>query len=148
MCALAAALKWFPALLFLILPPRTRLWGIAWAALLGILTLAVWPEVVRQLELVINFPRPLRLDYALLLWAAVPWIWAHPRWFEWRTWPQQLRERRDAVAGALSAWWRSPRRLSVAREALLARGRAFLGLGLPRPAQDDALVGGPEPERS
>ncbi|MFV2063530.1 MAG: glycosyltransferase family 87 protein, partial [Chloroflexota bacterium] len=82
MWALAAALKWFPALLFLILPPRTRLWGVGWVALFAVLTLAVWPSASRQLELVINFPRPLRIDYFLLIWAAVPWLWAHPRWFE------------------------------------------------------------------
>ncbi len=35
MWALATALKWFPALLFLLLPPRARLWGIGWAALFG-----------------------------------------------------------------------------------------------------------------
>ena len=44
-----------PLLLFLILPPRTRLWGLAWMLLFGVLTLAVWPQVIRQLELVINF---------------------------------------------------------------------------------------------
>jgi hypothetical protein len=126
--ALAAALKWFPALLFLILPPRARLWGIIWAALFVVLTLAVWPEAVRQLELVINFPRPIRLDYVLLLWAAVPWIWAHPRWFEWRTWPEQVRENRDIVARAVTAWWRSPRRLATAWAAGLRHGRHFLGL--------------------
>ena len=128
MWALAAALKWFPALLFLILKPRTRLWGIIWAALFGLLTLAVWPEVIRQLDLVINFPRPIRLDYILLLWAAVPWIWAHPRWFEWRTWPQQLREMRDVITGAITAWWRAPRRIASAWEAGVRHGRHFLGL--------------------
>lgn len=148
MWALAAALKWFPALLFLILPPRTRLWGLAWAALLGILTLAVWPEVVRQLELVIYYPRPLRLDYALLLWAAVPWIWAHPRWFEWRTWPEQVHEVREVVTGALATWWRSPRRIAAARDAAIRQGRASLGLGLPQAAQDQSLVGRAKTERS
>ena len=128
MWALAAALKWFPVLLWLILPPRARLWGIGWMVLFGILTLAVWPEVIRQLELVINFPRPVRLDYILLLWAAVPWIWAHPRWFEWRTWPQQARENRDIVVGALRTWWGSPRRVAGAWDAALRHGRHFLGL--------------------
>lgn len=128
MWALAAALKWFPALLFVILPPRTRLWGIGWAVLLGILTLAVWPEALRQLDLVINFPRPLRIDYILLVWAAVPWLWAHPRWFEWRTWGRQVREARDAVSEAVGAWWRSPRRLANAWDAGERHGRAFLGL--------------------
>ena len=131
MWALAAALKWFPAALFLILPPRARLWGLIWMALFGVLTLAVWPEVIRQLELVINFPRPIRLDYVLLLWAAVPWLWAHPRWFEPRTWPEQLGEIRDVVSGAVGTWWRSPRRVASAWDAGLRHGRHFFGLDQP-----------------
>jgi hypothetical protein len=126
--ALAAALKWFPVLLFVILPPRARLWGLAWGIVFAILTLAVWPEVVRQLELVMGFPRPLRLDYLLLLWAAVPWIWAHPRWFEWRTWPTQAREMRDVVVAAVARWWRSPDRVASLWQALLRTGREGLGL--------------------
>jgi hypothetical protein len=126
--ALATALKWFPLLLFLILPPRTRLWGIAWMSLFGVLTLAVWPQVVRQLDLVVNFPRPLRLDYILLVWAAVPWVWAHPRWFEWRTWGQQAGENRDIVRGAVANWWGSPRRVESAWAAVLLHGRRFIGL--------------------
>jgi hypothetical protein len=129
--ALATALKWFPLLLFLILPPRTRLWGIAWMFLFGILTLAVWPQVIRQLDLVINFPRPLRLDYLLLVWAAVPWIWAHPRWFEWRTWGEQARENAAIVRGSVTAWWESPRRVACAWEAARRHGRHFLGLDRP-----------------
>ncbi len=128
MWALAAALKWFPVVLFLVLPPKARLWGIAWMVLFGILTLAVWPEVIRQLELVIDFPRPLRLDYILLIWAAVPWLWAHPRWFDWRTWAEQLREIRDTVFEAVGSWWRSPRRIVNARDAALRHGRHFFGL--------------------
>jgi hypothetical protein len=136
MWALATALKWFPALLFLILPPRARLWGIAWAGLFGILTLAVWPDVLRQIELLINFPRPMRLDYVLLIWAAVPWLWAHPRWFEWRTWGKQAREIRDIVGDAIATWWRSPRRVANAWDAGLRHGRHFFGLN-----QSDADAG-------
>ena len=136
MWALATALKWFPALLFLILPPRARLWGIAWVGLFGILTLAVWPDVLRQIELLINFPRPMRLDYVLLLWAAVPWLWAHPRWFEWRTWGKQAREIRDIVGDAIATWWRSPRRVANAWDAALRHGRHFFGLD-----QSDADAG-------
>ena len=128
MWALAAALKWFPALLFLILPPRARLWGIAWAALFGVLTLAVWPEVVRQLEMVISFPRPLRIDYLLLAWAAVPWLWAHPDWFEWRTWSARLADARRRAGTVISLWWGSPKRLTTARHAMLRETRIFLGL--------------------
>jgi hypothetical protein len=135
MWALAAALKWFPLVLFLILPPRSRLWGIGWMALFGVLTLAVWPDVIRQLELVINFPRPLRLDYILLVWAAVPWLWAHPRWFEWRTWDDQVHEIRDIVATAVATWWRSPRRTAALRDAGLRHGRHFFGLDQQAPGQ-------------
>jgi hypothetical protein len=142
MWALATALKWFPLVLFLILPPRARLWGIVWMVLFGILTLAVWPEVLRQLELVINFPRPLRLDYILLLWAAVPWLWAHPRWFEWRTWAGQVREDRDIVLGALTTWWRSPRRLASVWRTGLHHARHFFGLDEPKTKtdEDDEIV--------
>jgi hypothetical protein len=135
--ALATALKWFPLLLFLILKPRTRLWGIAWMLLFGILTLAVWPQVVRQLDLVINYPRPLRIDYILLVWAAVPWIWAHPRWFEWRTWGQQLREDRDIVRDAVTSWWSSPRRLAHLWDWGMREGRHFFGLDQRDDKADD-----------
>jgi hypothetical protein len=126
--ALAAALKWFPALLFLILPPRTRLWGLVWAGLLAVLTFATWPQAVEQIELVLGFPRPLRIDYLLLVWAAVPWLWAHPRWFEWRTWSAQLRSAAVYLKRALMEWWHSPRRVGVAWETTLREARSFLGL--------------------
>ncbi len=150
MWALAAVLKWFPLVLFLILPPRARLWGAAWMLLFGILTLAVWPEVVRQLELVINFPRPLRIDYVLLIWAAVPWLWAHPRWFEWRTWGVQIREIADIVTGAVEVWWHSPRRLASAQEAGIHQGRHFFGLDSDdvRPGTEDSSTGVAEAARS
>ena len=128
MWALATALKWFPALLFLLLPPRARPWGIAWAALFGVLTLAVWPEVVRQLDMVISFPRPVRIDYILLVWAAVPWLWAHPRWFQWRTWGEQVGEIRSIVVASVRAWWHSPRRVAGAWHAAVRQGRHVLGL--------------------
>ena len=150
MWALAAALKWFPVVLFLILPPRARLWGIVWMVLFGILTLAVWPEVVRQVELLLAFPRPVRVDYILLLWAAVPWIWAHPRWFEWRTWPEQFRENRDIVVGAIRKWWTSPRRAANAWDAGLRHGRHFLGLDQddePAAAEQESTPA-PSPEQA
>ena len=115
-------------MLFLILPPRTRLWGLAWAALFGVLTLAIWPAAVRQLDLMINFPRPLRIDYILLVWAAIPWLWAHPRWFEIGTWRAQVEEARTDVAGSVARWWGTPARLRVAWRASIEWGRHFLGL--------------------
>jgi hypothetical protein len=128
MWALAAALKWFPALLFLILPRRTRIWGIVWALVLAILTLAVWPTVVRQLELVIGYPRPLRIDYVLLVWASVPWLWSHPHWFEWRTWGDQLRDAQAHAGLVTRDWWASPRRVATAWRAGVRETKVFLGL--------------------
>jgi hypothetical protein len=73
--ALAAALKWLPALLIVFMPPRARLWGLAFLAVGVLLTLATWPLTLQQLDIVLNYPRPLRIDYLLLAWAAVPWLW-------------------------------------------------------------------------
>ncbi|CAN5597948.1 hypothetical protein BH24CHL9_BH24CHL9_09080 [soil metagenome] len=126
--ALAAALKWFPALLIFVLPPRARLWGLGWAALFGLLTLAVWPAALRQLEIVMGFPRPLRIDYALLAWAAVPWLWAHPRWFEVRDWPSRIRGAWQRARAGLSRWWSAPRRLATARSFLARTAREYLGI--------------------
>ena len=80
--ALATVLKWFPAPLWLILPARARLWGLIWMALAGVLALATWPQTVAQMQAAIEFPRPFRLDYLLLLWACVPWVWMRPRLLE------------------------------------------------------------------
>jgi hypothetical protein len=127
--ALAAALKWFPVLLFVVLPPRARLWGLAWGALLGLLTLAEWPAVVRQVDIVLGFLRPLRIDYTLLLWAAVPWLWSRPALFEWRAWPRRLHGARLDALADLRRWWDGERRVSVAHKAIVERSKAFLGLG-------------------
>jgi len=147
MWALAAALKWFPLVLLVVLPPRARLWGLAWGLLLAILTLAVWPESLRQLDMVIDYPRPIRLDYVLLLWAAVPWIWAHPRWFEPRTWADQLMEARQDLATAVGRWWRSPGRVGVARAALVRHVRRSLGLDVV-PAESASAAASAEGARA
>ena len=84
--ALAASMKWYPALFLGILPMRARRWGVALVAVAILLSIAMWPQTVIQIQAVIGDPRPSRIDYLLLLLAAVPWVWRHER-LAGRTWP-------------------------------------------------------------
>jgi hypothetical protein len=73
---LAAWMKWVPALFLFVLRPRARLWGIAWLAASALLSVATLPLTIVQLDALFSFgPRPIRLDYLVLLWALVPWLW-------------------------------------------------------------------------
>lgn len=127
--ALATVLKWFPAPLWLILPARARLWGLVWMAVAALLMLATWPQTLVQIETAVTFPRPFRLDYLLLLWAAVPWIWARPRLLD----PSQWRPLASQVAAWIRSQWSgirtSERPLRAARDWFVAQARELLGLG-------------------
>ncbi|MFI5262293.1 MAG: glycosyltransferase 87 family protein [Candidatus Limnocylindrales bacterium] len=129
---IAASMKWFPVLLFVLLPPRARLWGLVAAAVAVLLTLATWPQTLVQLDLAINFPRPLRLDYLLLLWAAVPWFWRHADplwWLDRHQLPGLLRTARRRVEAVVGGWRRDPEHASAAaRREAGSRLRAFFGL--------------------
>lgn len=81
--ALGAALKFVPAFLIAFIPRQAWRWGWAFLAVFAVLTFATWPDTLRQLDIVLNYPRPLRIDYLLLLWGLVPWFWA-------RSWPPRL----------------------------------------------------------
>jgi hypothetical protein len=81
--AIGTALKFVPAPLLLFMPRASWRIGLAVVGVLALLTLATWPETVRQLDIVLNYPRPLRVDYMILAWGIVPWLWMRP-------WPPRL----------------------------------------------------------
>jgi hypothetical protein len=130
--ALAATLKWFPVLLLFFLPPRARLWGVVGLGVAVLLALATWPQTLTQLDLAINFPRPLRLDYLLLGWAAVPWLWQHPNplwWLNRRDVPRLARYWRMVAARRWRALRRAEQPREIARQSIGRRVRAFFGVG-------------------
>jgi hypothetical protein len=127
--AMATWMKWFPAPFWLILAPRARGWGLVWFAGAGLLSLALLPLTILQLQALFGFgPRPIRLDYLVFLWALVPWLWRHPDplwWLRRAEWPGI---RRQAIE-TLVSWrdgWRSEPRTMVARSR--ARFRRLVGL--------------------
>lgn len=127
--ALATSLKWFPLFFLIILPPRARLWGVGALALTGVLLLATWPQSLAHFDLAFNFPRPIRIDYALLLWGAVPWLWVQGFWGLDRTalsawWA----ERRSRILGAWGEWRGSGEPVGVARRRMEDRVRSFFGV--------------------
>jgi hypothetical protein len=113
--AVAAAMKWLPALLVFFIPQRARLWGVGFLAVAVLLSLATFPLTLRQLDVVLHFPRPLRVDYLLLAWGAVPWLWQ-------RKWSAE-----GIRLAALRKRWR-------ARRSPAAWARSFFGLDSLSPA--------------
>jgi hypothetical protein len=81
--ALGTAMKFVPAPLLLFMPRASWRIGLAVLVVCVLLTLATWPETLRQLDIVLNYPRPLRIDYMILAWGIVPWLWQ-------RDWPPRL----------------------------------------------------------
>lgn len=78
----ATATKWFPLVLWPILPRRARSWGVVFAAIAILLSLATWPWTLQQIADVRATGIPhatslpgLRLDHLSILWAALPWLW-------------------------------------------------------------------------
>jgi hypothetical protein len=74
--ALAAWMKWIPAVHWPILGPRTRAWGLFWLAVSIALSLITLPLTIIQMQTLFGFgARPIRLDYLVYLWAFVPWLY-------------------------------------------------------------------------
>ncbi len=127
--AIATWMKWVPAPFLLFLAPRARTWGLLWLALAGVLSVLTLPLTIIQLQALFGFgPRPPRLDYLVLLWAAVPWLWAHPAAlarFDPRAWPASLGLLGRRTGAWLAGWTRDP---GSARRRARVEIRAFLGL--------------------
>ncbi|HEX7222520.1 MAG TPA: hypothetical protein VF231_04685, partial [Candidatus Limnocylindrales bacterium] len=114
--SIATWMKWAPLLLFPVLAPRARLWGLVFLAASALLSLATLPLTILQLQALFGFgARPLRLDYLVFLWALVPALYRLPEPFGflrpavWRRWASELRAGR--------------------RASLAARLRTYLGIG-------------------
>ena len=57
---------------------------------------------MRQLEIVLDYPRPLRIDYLILCRGAlVPWLWRHGQW------PPSCLTRGLGLCGAAFADWQA-----------------------------------------
>lgn len=136
---MATSMKWVPAPLWLVLPPKTRAWGLAFLALSALLSLAMLPLTIVQLQALFGFgSRPIRADYLALVWAAVPWWWRRRDPFAFlrpASWAEAARHLR-----VVSGWWL--RRLATDPVATIAAARVlaaqalrrFVGLDAPRPA--------------
>ena len=71
-------MKWVPAVLWFVLQPRARGWGLVSLAVFALLSLALLPLTIVQLQVLFGFgQRPVRADYLVYIWSAVPWWWRH-----------------------------------------------------------------------
>ena len=131
--ALAAWMKWVPALHWLLLAPRARLWGLGWLAVSIGLSLVTLPLTIIQLQTLFGFgARPIRLDFLVFLWAAVPWLYRRPEPFAWlrpSTWRAFAGSAWDWARATAGRWRRDPERTAGAlRRGFDRRVREFLGL--------------------
>jgi glycosyl transferase family 87 len=134
--ALATWMKWAPAMIWIVLAPRARLWGLGWLGASALLSLATLPLTITQFVTLFSFDRPLlRLDYLVLLWAFVPWLWRRQEPFTWLR-PSSWR----AATGRVASWARGwARRLTTnpadggaaARRGLSQWARGVLGIEAP-----------------
>ncbi len=131
--AIATWMKWAPAPFLLVLAPRARLWGLIWLAVSGALSTVMLPLTIVQLQVLFGFgPRPIRLDYLVLLWALVPWWWRHPRPLWWllpSAWPGIAHRFAGWVGSWRQRWSTDPSgALTLARHRTAVALRAFVGL--------------------
>ena len=94
--ALATWMKWIPVVVWFILEPRARGWGLVWLAISIGLSLLLLPLTIIQFQALFEFgARPIRLDYLVFLWAFVPWWYRRDPERPWL--PQGLDVRRPWI---------------------------------------------------
>jgi hypothetical protein len=139
---LATWMKWVPAPLWLILPAKARGWGLIFLALAGLLSLAMLPLTIVQLQVLFGFgSRPLRADYLVFIWSAVPWWWQLADPFAFLR-PSAWRQAAAFQGARLGRWIRDlrqdpPGTARRARAWFAAWAPAFVGLE-SRPARKAA----------
>lgn len=82
-------LKWASLPLLLVLGVESRRIGLATLAIAAALSLALWPMTAAQLHTIANLERPFPIDYFVLIWAVIPWLWTDPerrRWLDPAAW--------------------------------------------------------------
>ncbi len=130
--AIPTVTKWLPLVFLPLLARRGRAWGIAFLGLAAVLSLATFPATLTQLEIVLAFPRPARIDYLIYVWALVPWLWRHrdpALLIRPSAWRRRLAGTGDAGRRAYAAARADPRQGAAALAAAAGRQtRAFLGL--------------------
>ncbi len=147
---LATWMKWVPAPLWLVLPPRARGWGLVFLALSGLLSLLMLPLTIVQLQVLFGFgERPIRADFLVFIWAAVPWWWRLRHPFAVLS-PSALARGLGVQRDRAVRWGRSfgtDPVATLARARLLAWAwlRRFLGLDEPLPAGRRAARPGAAP---
>ena len=74
--ALATWMKWLPVIYWVVLGPRARRLGLVWLCLAALLSIALLPLTIQQLQVLFGFgARPIRLDYLVYVWAFIPWLY-------------------------------------------------------------------------
>jgi len=109
--ALATWMKRVPVVFWPILPGDAKRWGLIWLAVSIGLSVLMLPLTIIQFQALFGFgARPVRLDYLVFLWSAIPWLYRRPDPFDFlrpATW-------RTRVA-ALRAWSRASLRRPARR---------------------------------
>ena len=126
---LATWMKWVPALVWPVLPAQARRYGLVWLAMAGLLSLAMLPLTIIQLQALFGFGRrPIRADYLVYVWSAVPWWWRLEQPFAFLR-PAAWRAVWGHARARTGLWGRAFR---TSPGATAARARARLGAAVAR----------------